>query len=227
MAPAQTIEPADEVYRIYGNVMHLVQTWESAVVLLWWRAGIPEGGSGEAEAERSASAVDRLERAITRVTAGQARRELGGELPTEIADSVANLIPDRNRLAHRFLREQQVDAGFAPGTLEWLGDAGARFDACIRALIRHMERSVRTRASYDRTGLSWPTRSPTGSSEASRSISIACFGKAGPTDDAAKAKASSRIFGISRTPRGRSMMSAGKRGTRGSAASQRRRPVRR
>lgn len=48
--------------------------------------------------------------------------------------AVSDLIDDRNRLAHRFLREQQVGADFRPGTLAWLGDAGERFDASTHAL---------------------------------------------------------------------------------------------
>jgi hypothetical protein len=136
---AQDIEPADDIYRAYGSIMHLVQTWESAVVLLWWRAGIPEGGTGEAETPASVTVVQRLERAFTRVTAGQARRALGDDMPPAIAQAVADLIPDRNRLAHRFLREQQLGPGFAPGTMQWLVEAGERFDACLRSLFEHME----------------------------------------------------------------------------------------
>ena len=127
------MEPANEVYWIYGNVMHLVQTWELALALLSWRARLPQP-SGEAEAEASAKAVGELERAFQRVTAGRARRDLEDNLSAEIADTLDALIPNRNRLAHRFLREQQLRDGFQPGSLVWLGNAGTAFEASLKQI---------------------------------------------------------------------------------------------
>ena len=131
-------EAAHEVYGIYGNVMHLVQTWELALAILWWRGTTPASGTGEAESKASAEAVDRLENAFIKVTASQARRDLGDDLPIEIAELVGELLPIRNRLAHRFLREQQLGTGFEPGTLAWLGSAGARFDESVRTIFKRM-----------------------------------------------------------------------------------------
>lgn len=127
------LEPADEVYRIYGNVMHLVQTWELALALLSWRVKLPQP-SGEAESDASAVAVGELERAFQRVTAGRARRDLEDNLPAEVAGTLDALIPNRNRLAHRFLREQQLRDGFQPGSLVWLGNAGAGFEASLKQI---------------------------------------------------------------------------------------------
>lgn len=127
------LEPANEVYRIYGNVMHVVQTWELALALLSWRVRLPQP-SGEAESDASARAVNELERAFQRVTAGRARRDLKDNLPAEIADTLDALIPNRNRLAHRFLREQQLRDEFQPGSLVWLGNAGASFEASLRQI---------------------------------------------------------------------------------------------
>lgn len=131
---ADARESSDEVYRIYGNVMHTVQYWELSLTLHWWQMLTPASDDREAESEAAAKAVDRLEKAFTKVTASQARKELEGDMPDELLAAVADLIDDRNRLAHRFLREQQVGGDFKPGTLAWLGDAGARFDASVRAL---------------------------------------------------------------------------------------------
>jgi hypothetical protein len=128
------VEPSDEVYRIYGSVMYTVQYWELALTLRWWLMLTPSSDEREAESEAAAKAVDRLEKAFTKVTAGQARRELEGDMPDELLAMIGDLIDDRNRLAHRFLREQQARVGFRPGTLGWLGDARARFDASFRAL---------------------------------------------------------------------------------------------
>lgn len=128
------LEPSDEVYRIYGSVMHVVQYWELALVLRWWQMLTPPVDQREAESRAAAKAVDRLEKAFTKVTASQARKDLEGDLPEDLLATVGDLIEDRNRLAHRFLREQQEGAGFRQGTLRWLGDAGARFDAAVRAL---------------------------------------------------------------------------------------------
>jgi hypothetical protein len=136
----QDIEPASDIYRAYGSVMHLAQTWESAVVMLWWRAlGSRRAGRVRRKTPASVAVVERLEKAFMRVTAGQARRELGNDVSPEFAQAVADLVPERNRLAHRFLREQQLGPGFAAGAMAWLGDVGARFDGCLHSIFRHME----------------------------------------------------------------------------------------
>lgn len=135
---SQPSESFDEVLRIYGSVMHLVQNWELALALLSWRVKLPQP-SGEAESEASAKAVDQLQRAFQRVTASQARRDLGDDLPAEIADTLESLIPDRNRLAHRFLREQQLRDGFQLGSLVWLGNAGARFEASMKQISARLD----------------------------------------------------------------------------------------
>jgi hypothetical protein len=137
MLPA--IESNDEVHRVYGSVMHVVQFWELALALAWCQATTPAGERAEAESTASKKAVHRLETAFGKVTASQARKELGDDLPPEVLGSVSELVRDRNRLAHRFLRERQCADGFKPGTLAWLGDAGFRFDASVRALSVHMD----------------------------------------------------------------------------------------
>lgn len=137
-APDAADEPSDEVYRIYGKVMHTVQYWELVLTLRWWRMLTPPRNDREAESQAAAKAVNRLETAFTKVTASQARKELEEDLPEELLAVVGPLIEDRNRLAHRFLREQQSGADFRPGTLAWLGDAGAQFDASIPALVEDL-----------------------------------------------------------------------------------------
>lgn len=133
-------ESNDEVYRIYGSVMHAVQYWELVLTMRWWLMLTPPSNHREAESKAAAEAVARLEKAFTRVTASQARKELEGEMPHELLAAVGDLIDDRNRLAHRFLREQQSNGDFRPGTLAWLGDAGARFDASTRMLLSDLAR---------------------------------------------------------------------------------------
>jgi len=131
---AGAFEAGDEVYRIYGSVMHAVQYWELVLALRWWRMLTPPSDDREADSTAAAKPVNRLETAFTKVTASQARKELEGDMPDELLAAVGGLIDDRNRLAHRFLRERQFGADFRPGTLAWLGNAGARFDASTRSL---------------------------------------------------------------------------------------------
>jgi hypothetical protein len=132
-------EPSKEVYFIYGNVMHIVHWWELLTAVIWWQNTTPEAEQREAESKGAEKAIVRLERAFTKVTASQARRELEGKLEPELLDDIAERLDDRNRLAHRFLREQQTERGFMPGTLEWLGEAGGRFDASLRTLYARTE----------------------------------------------------------------------------------------
>ena len=133
----QPSEPQQRVYALYGAIMHLVQSWEQSLSLIWWRSTLT-GSDGEAETTASANAVLRLQHAFQKVTASQARRELGDDLPAEIADKVAELVPDRNRLAHRFLREQQLRDAFKPGTMAWMEQAGVRFEASMRQIADHL-----------------------------------------------------------------------------------------
>lgn len=136
--PQTPVEPSDEVYRVYGNVMHTVQYWELVLAFMWWWTTTPKSEGREAESKEARRAVDRLEKAFTKVTASQARKELEDDLPSEIRDAVRGLLDDRNRLAHRFLRDRQDGKGFKPGTLGLLGDVGQRFDVSIQALWAHL-----------------------------------------------------------------------------------------
>lgn len=108
------VEPSDEVYRVYGSVMHTVQYWELALAVLWWQVTTPEADRREAESKASRKAVDRLEKAFTKMTASQARKELENDLPPETLGLVGGLLEARNQLAHRFLRERQDADGFKP-----------------------------------------------------------------------------------------------------------------
>lgn len=95
-------EPADGVYALYGRVMMAVQYWELALAMTWWqRTTPPNANRGAADSRASKKAVTRLERAFTKVTAGQALPELRDELPADLHESLTRLQDDRNRLAHR------------------------------------------------------------------------------------------------------------------------------
>jgi hypothetical protein len=134
---SRTPEPPQQVYRLYGAIMHLVQNWEQALSMIWWHASLT-GNDGEAETEASQKAVLRLQHAFQKVTASQARKELGDNLPAEIADGVAALVSDRNRLAHRFLREQQLRGRFKSGTMTWMEQAGVRLEASMKQIQDHV-----------------------------------------------------------------------------------------
>jgi hypothetical protein len=129
----QTPEPPERVYTLYGAVMHLVQTWEQLLSMIWWRSTVT-GNAGEAETQASKKAILRLQHAFQKMTAAEARKQLGDDLPAQIADQVVALMPERNRLAHRFLREQQLLDAFKPGTMAWMEHAGGKFEASMEQM---------------------------------------------------------------------------------------------
>lgn len=131
-------EDIDDVFRVYGAVMRTVQWWERTLALLWWRALLTPSDRREAESKASAKAVARLEHAFSKVTAAQAAKELDG-LPPELSEEVGELLPHRNRLAHRFLLEHEHAGAFKHGTLRQLAEYGGRFDAATRALMDQLD----------------------------------------------------------------------------------------
>jgi hypothetical protein len=129
----------ERVLIAYGEVMSVVQFWEQALALLWWGTTRKKRPAGDFDTTRSQREIMRLETAFLRMPAQAVREAIAPRLDPQAAADLVELVPVRNRLAHRFLREQVDETGaFRPGTHEQLLVAGDRFlrstDSIVRAL---------------------------------------------------------------------------------------------
>lgn len=125
-------EPREKVLWGFGEVMQVVQQWEQALEIVWWRVARkhPNRPSGGFDTERSQREIVRLERALQKMTAQMVAKAVGPHLALETAAALDTLADERNRLAHRFLLERadlESVGGFRPGTHAELLQLGARF----------------------------------------------------------------------------------------------------
>ena len=93
----------------YGAAMLQVQAFElqlASLVLTVRARDRPPSGNIKRQLERSLKGVTHL---LERATASEMRRELEGRVSTEVLDEIDYLIPWRNRLAHRYLRQRAID----------------------------------------------------------------------------------------------------------------------
>lgn len=123
----------------YGEVMCVVQSWEQALAFIWWRVKRKKKGrpAGDFDTERSQKEIMRLETAFQRMTAQAVREAVAPRLEPQTARGLEDLMAQRNRLAHRFLREQAGDGGdFKAGTHDQLVVLGDRFMDSLDSLMR-------------------------------------------------------------------------------------------
>jgi hypothetical protein len=126
----------------YGEVMSLVQHWEQALPVVWWRATRKNPGrpAGDFDTPASQKEIRRLEAAFLRTTAQAVREAVAPHLEPETVDGLPDLMAARNRLAHRFLREQLVEGGdFKPGTHGELIALGTRFMESWESIMRTID----------------------------------------------------------------------------------------
>jgi hypothetical protein len=126
----------------YGEVMSTVQLWEQALAFVWWQTQLknPSRPAGDFDTPRSQKEIMRLEAAFLRVTAQAVRKAVAPHLEPKTADDLDGLMAERNRLAHRFLRERVVgDRDFEPGTHDQLLALGDRFMASLESVMRTIE----------------------------------------------------------------------------------------
>lgn len=126
----------------YGEVMSIVQFWEQALAIIWWRTQRknPSRPSGDFDTQRSQKEIVRLEAAFLRVTAQAVKKAVAPHLEPKTADDLDELMAERNRLAHRFLREKMAgDRDFEPGTHDHLLALGTRFMASLESVMRTIE----------------------------------------------------------------------------------------
>lgn len=125
----------------YGEVMSVVQHWEQALAILWWRTTRKSPGrpTGDFNTARSQKEILRLEAAFLRMTAQAVRDAVSPHLDPETAANLPALMDDRNRLAHRFLREQATEGGwFEAGTHDQLIALGNRFMDSYEAIVHEV-----------------------------------------------------------------------------------------
>jgi hypothetical protein len=123
----------------YGEVMSIVQLWEQALAVVWWHTQRKHGSrpSGDFDTPRSQKQIARLEAAFLRMTAQAVREAVAPCLEPKTADDLGELMAERNRLAHRFLRERVADdRDFKAGTHDQLIALGDRFMGSLESVMR-------------------------------------------------------------------------------------------
>lgn len=146
---AENSESRERVLISYGEVMCVVQMWEQALALTWWLAARrhKKRPSGDFDTRRSQKEIMRLEAAFLRTPAQAIREAVAPHLEARIARNLAALMAERNRLAHRFLREQdRGDGTFKTGTHDQLVGLG---DAFMESLDSIMQTIVTDYEQYD------------------------------------------------------------------------------
>lgn len=124
----------------FAEVMEIMQGWEATLEALWWRTQRkhPNRRTGDSDSPRSQREIVRFERAMQQKAISEIKGAVKPLLDPETAEKLDALIAARNRLAHRFLREQAVhDAGgnFQPGTLDALHVLGEQFMESYRSAM--------------------------------------------------------------------------------------------
>ena len=136
---AETNEDRERVLIGYGEVMSVVQFWELALAVVWWRAQRRKKThpSGDFDTDRSQKEIFRLEAAFLRMSAQAVRDAVAPHLESTAAEDLEDLMAVRNRLAHRFLREQSLGPrDFKPGTHDELLRVGNRFMSSLESIMR-------------------------------------------------------------------------------------------
>jgi len=133
----------EQVLIAYGEVMSIVQMWEQALSIVWWRKERkqPSLPSGDFDTPRSQKEIRRLEAALLRTPVQAIRETVEPHLEPKTAEGLGELLAERNRLAHRFLRETvSADRNFEPGTHNRLIALGDRFMASLESVMRTIEK---------------------------------------------------------------------------------------
>lgn len=143
MTPRE-VEPREKVLRGYGEVMQVVQQWEQALEIVWWRVARkhPNRASGDFDTDLSQREIVRLERALQKMTAQMVAKDIAPHLAPDTAEGLEGLSNERNRLAHRFLLERaDLDSAgaFRPGTHAELLQLGGRFMASLESIAQTID----------------------------------------------------------------------------------------
>lgn len=136
----ESLDQREHVLLGFATVMEIVQHWEEALEVVWWRTQRkhPNRATGDFDTERSQREIVRLERALQQIPVHAIKESVKPFLEPETADGLDELIALRNRVAHRILRERAVQdarGDFKSGTAELLDDAARRFMSSLRSVI--------------------------------------------------------------------------------------------
>lgn len=141
-----TTDERERVLICYGEVMCVVQDWEQALAIVWWRTTRkdPDRATGDYDTQGSQKEVRRFEAAFLRMSAQEQRGAVAPHLDSHTAVGLKGLMGDRNRLVHRFLSEQGTGGSdFKPGTHDQLIEFGNRFFASLESIMQTISRFER------------------------------------------------------------------------------------
>jgi hypothetical protein len=129
------------VLRVYGEVMDLVQYWELALAVLWWRKTRKRGKpNAEVDSPRSERAVRGLQKAYLKTSPQETRAVVADVLGDAAAENFQALIERRNWLAHAALRQRRRDDGdFDHGTIDDLVAIGRDVSTHLAAVMHAID----------------------------------------------------------------------------------------
>jgi hypothetical protein len=121
-----------DVMAIYGTLMLEVQALELSVATLSLIVNLDPGRPSGASIRRQIDAAYKRSRhAFHRGSLSASRDRLRGKIDDELFAEIEDLLPHRNRLAHRFLVERMIEAygstRFKPGTALEILEYARRF----------------------------------------------------------------------------------------------------
>lgn len=146
------IDPDASIYdvmSIYGALMLQVQTFEIGLATLALVVEIDPGRVSQASPERQIKkAIKKALHAFQAGSPSASRDRLKGKVSEPLYDQISQLIPHRNRLAHRFLVEQLFNPGgeqrFRQGTAFQIVRYVQSFEAINREIDGEVQRIAST-----------------------------------------------------------------------------------
>jgi hypothetical protein len=134
-----------DVFSIYGALMQEVQSFELSLAGLALVVEIDPNSVSNASLERQLKkAIKRGRHAFQAGSPAASRNRLEAKIPDDLYSEIDQLIPHRNRLAHRFLIERMIDAEDGPrfksGTALEIVQYARRFGAANKRVVAETER---------------------------------------------------------------------------------------
>jgi hypothetical protein len=137
------------IFAIYGATMLEVQSLELAIAILVLVVETEPGKKSNASLERQLKKIlKRSQEAFQRNPVSVLRNKLKGKIADELYVAIDEFIPQRNHLAHSFLRERLASAeeggGFKRGSALALTERCRDFRRLNREVIAERERVLAT-----------------------------------------------------------------------------------
>lgn len=132
------------VFMQYGRTMLSVQVFEGSLASLMLIASVRDPHrKTKTSCAQFQEMIERTVNAYTRTSARRAFEAIKDRVPEELLDDIDVAIKWRNRLAHRYLREQLYGLEgftFRPGTLKQLERLARDFDRLGKRLLKENQR---------------------------------------------------------------------------------------